>query len=232
MALYRHRPVFETEWSGPTDFQYVVDVDFQLYSFQEYIKLTEQIIEEEIKQKIEEYNNFLADNQDEDLVFGPDSANHDIRVFTHQLYYNSIFIALYAFLEKKMYQLCRIAEERHMIKLRDLSDDGIFKYYKYFKKVLLINMDEVNSEWSLICKYNKLRNRLVHFPTNVIDKSPENSAQIDLVKSIEHLTTIDNGTYIEYEIGDKEFLLKFCATIECFLHTIYYVRHNTAANSG
>ena len=228
MALYRHRPVFEIQkqWNGPTDFQYVVDVDFQLYSFQDYIKLTEQIIEKEIKQKIAEYNKFLEDNRGEDLVLGEESADHDVRVFTHQLYYNSIFIALYSFLEKKMYQLCRLAEEKQLIKLRDLSDEGIFKYYKYLKKVLLINVDELNSEWELLSKYNKLRNRLVHFPSNIIDKSAENTNQIKLFQSIEHLTIIDNGTYIEFEIGDKQFLLTFCSTIEKFLHAIYYERHS------
>jgi hypothetical protein len=45
-----------------------------------------------------------------------------------------------------MLQLCKIGESKKAIKINDLGGSGIFKYYSYLKKVLQINMDEVNEE--------------------------------------------------------------------------------------
>jgi len=60
------------------------------------------------------------------------------------LYYASIFITLYSFLERKLYQLCKTAEIKQNLKIKDLSGEGISKYIKYIKKVLLINLDNLN----------------------------------------------------------------------------------------
>jgi len=217
MGLYRHRPVFKDE-----KFQFVIEVDFQLYSFKDYIKITEQIIEKEISEEINRYNKFLQEASDIEIEYQYDFEDHEIKNHIHQLYYNSIFISLYSFLEKKMYQLCKLAEKGNSIKVKDLSDDGVFKYYKYFKKVLLIDLEQLNIEWTLITKYNKLRNRLVHFPDNTIEKSNNNSKQIELLKSISNLKIIDKGDYIEYEISDKQLLLDFWTVINDFLNKIYY----------
>lgn len=141
MGLHRHRAVFDDE-----KFQYVFEVDFQLYSFKDYIKITEQIIEKEIKDAINSYNNFLQEVSDIEIEFEYDFEDHETKIHIHQLYYNSIFISLYSFLEKKMYQLSKLAERNQLIKVKDLSDDGIFKYYKYFKKVLLIDLEELNND--------------------------------------------------------------------------------------
>lgn len=217
MGLFRHRKVFNDD-----EFQYVIEVDFQLYSFKEYIKITEQIIEKEIKEEINRYNKFLREASDIEIEYQYDFEDHQTKNHIHQLYYNSIFISLYSFLEKKMYQLCKLAEKNNLIKVRDLSDDGIFKYYKYFKKVLLIDLEQLNKEWTLITKYNKLRNRLVHFPENTIEKSNNNSKHIEILKSIRNLKIIDKGNYIEYEISDKQLLLDFWFEINSFLNKIYY----------
>jgi len=217
MGHYRHRAIFDNE-----SFQYVLEVDFQLDSFREYIKITEQTIDNEIKEKIVRYTKFRQEASDLEIEIGYDFADHEIKILTHQLYYNSIFIALYSFLEKKMYQLCRLAERDNLIKVKDLSDEGIYKYYKYLKKVLLIDLDKLNTEWTLITKYNKLRNQLVHFPDNSVEKSENNSKQIKLLKSISNLKIIDKENFIEFEISDKKLLIDFWSVIKKFLNKIYY----------
>jgi len=199
----------------------VLEVDFQLDSFSEYIKLTEKTIENDIKEKIKAYDKFLKEASDDEIEYLHDFQDHEIKIHTRQLYYHSLFISLYSFLERKMYQLCRLAELNQTLKIKDISGEGIFKYYKYFKKVLGLNLDGLNAEWTEITKYNKLRNKLVHSPTNTIENGDNNKELIRTLQSISNLVVIDRGDYLEFEITDKELLMTFCKTIRKFLHDIY-----------
>ncbi len=220
MGLRRHRLVFDNE-----NFEYILEVDFQLDSFKEYINITEEIVDNEIKEKIRRYKKFLKEASDIQIEMEYDFEqfeDHKIKIFTHQLYYNSLFISLYSFFERKMYQLCKLAEEKQLIKINDLSGDGILKYYKYLSKVLDLNLNELNPEWAFITNCNKLRNRLVHFPDNMIEKSENNFKQIKTLKSIRNLTIIEKENFIEFEITDKNLLLEFCSIIDKFLNNIYY----------
>ncbi len=216
MGVYRIRQVFNNDL-----FQYAIEVDFQLDSFREYIELTEKTVENDIKEKIRAYDKFLKEASGPEIEYMHDFADHEIKIHTRQLYYHSLFISLYSFLERKMYQLCRLSESHQSLKISDISGEGIFKYYKYFKKVLQIDLDGLNSEWIEITKYNKLRNRFVHSPTNTIEKDDNNKTLIPILQSIESLVFHDKGDYVEFEIADKELLMTFCKTISKFLNDIY-----------
>jgi len=97
-------------------------------------------VENDIKDKIQAYDKFLKEASDAEIEYLHDFQDHEIKIHTRQLYYHSLFISLYSFLERKMYQLCRLAEEHQSLKIKDISGEGIFKYYKYFKKVLIISI--------------------------------------------------------------------------------------------
>lgn len=217
MGLHIHRQVFDNN-----SYQYITEVDFQLESFSEYIKLTEKTVENDIINKIQAYDKFLNEASDAEIEYLHDFVDHEIKVQTRQLYYHSLFISLYSFLERKMYQFCRLAEEHQSLKTKDISGEGIFKYYKYFKKVLGINLDALNAEWTEITKYNKLRNKLVHSPSNTIEKVDNNKDLIRLLQSIDNLVVIEKKGYFEFEITDKELLMTFCKTISKFLHDVYF----------
>lgn len=217
MAQYRYRQVFDKN-----SFQYVIEVDFQLQSFREYIRITEQTIENEIKDIIKYYDKFLKEASDLDIEYIYDFEEHEIKIYTRQLYYHSLFISLYSFLERKLYQICQLSEKRQSLKVEDISGDGIYKYYKYIKKVLGINLEALNTEWTEITKFNKLRNRIVHFPSQTVNKNENNKALITILQSIENLHIIDKGEFLEFEIIDKELLIRFCQTISKFLHEIYF----------
>ncbi|PKQ61353.1 hypothetical protein BZG02_16315 [Labilibaculum filiforme] len=151
-----------------------------------------------------------------------DFEDHEIKFHTHQLYYNSIFISLYSFLEKKMNQLCKLAEKENILKLNDLNGNGVIKYYNYITKVLLIDLNTVEDEWELIKKYNKLRNQLVHSPVNTIDN--KNSNLITIFKSIANLNYKERENSFTFEIADKQLLLDFKKAINSFLHEVFYER--------
>lgn len=217
MARKGARKVFNN-----SDFQYILEVGFQLESFREYLELTEKIINNEIKEKIEKYNKFLEEASYFEIETQHNFSDHEIKIHTQQLYYNSLFISMYSFLEKKMFQLCKLAEDKYIININDLSGNGIFKYYKYFKKVLSINLEEINTEWTEIKKYNKLRNHFVHSPENIIKKSNNNLRKIDALKSIRNISIVEKDNHIEFGISDKQLLLDFLKVIYRFLDKIYY----------
>ncbi|MBU4305222.1 MAG: hypothetical protein KJ893_06350 [Candidatus Omnitrophica bacterium] len=88
-------------------FQYVLEVLLPLEAFREYIKITKEIVEREIKQKIEEYEKA----SDEEIEWMFDEVTQEIRHNMLQLFYNSLLVTLYSFLERKMRQLCQLALE-------------------------------------------------------------------------------------------------------------------------
>jgi hypothetical protein len=126
MPVFRIRKEFVS-----SNFEYGLEVDFQLESFSEYINITEELIEKEIKREIIKHDKFLKESSEYEIHAYYDAIDHIIKTNVHQLYYNSLFISLYSFLEKKMYQFCKLAEKNYSIKVKDLSDDGIFKYQNY-----------------------------------------------------------------------------------------------------
>lgn len=221
MGAYFYRPPF-----SPPNFIYPLEVDFQLDSFHEYIKITESIIEKEINLKILEFEKFLEKASEEEIsmAYFYDNMDHEIKIYTQQLYYSSIFISLYSFLEKKMSQLCKIAEKNQRIKTRDISGDGIFKYKTYLEKVVEIEFTGMNKEWDQINIYNKLRNILIHSPTATIEKTPDNLKHIEPLKRIKYISVKENEGVVEFQIKDQKFLMNFLKIISTFLHKICLVR--------
>lgn len=206
-------------------FNSVIDIEFPLQSFREYIKLTDQLIEKEVKTVIETNIKSLTEfNSDDDELLLFDPNDHEIKIHLRQLYYHSLFISLYSLLEKTMWKLCKIAEQGQSLKIRDISGDGIFKYHKYLEKVLKVDLSELNTEWSIIVKYNKLRNQLVH-STNQIEKNTDNNKLLNTLRSLKGLEITDYGDFYEFEINDKTLLLEFNNTVYKFLHGIYWEKH-------
>jgi len=206
---------------GP--FQYIVEVSFQLDAFYRYIDITEKTIDKEIE--------LLKSMCEEEIECGCGWENYEITINTRNLFYNSLFTSLYSFLERKMYQLCRLAEKNQNIKINDLSGNGIFKYHKYLEKIIHIDFQKINTEWGEIIKYNKLRNLIVHKPTTEIINNKENSKLIKDLKSIAYLFFIDKGDIIEFQIKDKQLFFNFCKTIDRLLNEIYCENSQTRCNN-
>lgn len=218
MGLNRSKQVFKSD-----KFDYTIEVDFQLNAFIEYIKITQETIDKEVKQIIEKYK-IEADeyNLNEDNVLIYDFADHEIKINTSRLYYNSMFVMLFSFLEKKMYQLCKIAEVQYEIKLNDISGQGISKYKIYLSKVLKIDFSNLNTEWSQINRLNELRNLFVHSPYPELVYNENNNNKINTLKSIKNLKSEAKTSTIEFYIDNVELLNNFKSIIYSFLNKIYY----------
>jgi hypothetical protein len=220
MGLSCARKVFNS--SG---FHYEYEVNLYLNSLTEYIDISEKVLVESVDKKIQEYDDFLITSNEFEIEYFYDYADHHVKTQIRQIFYNSILISLYSFLERKMLQLCKIAEEFELIKINDISGNGILKYYIYIKKVLKINLDFLNKEWNDILNYNKLRNQIVHSPTNQIKKNNENAKLISNLHSIKNLNIVCKTDYVYFEIRNKNLLIFFLDTIGTFLHGIYYEKN-------
>jgi hypothetical protein len=218
MGLFSVRSVFVND---DNNFNYLRDVEFEQFAFQDYLKLTEETFEKDVKEQLIRIDEFLKSSDLHQIENEYDYINHETLLHTHKLYYGSLFISLYSFLERKLYAICIEAQKKQTIKIKDISGDGIFKYEKYLKKVVGIDLTESNTEWTIINQYNKLRNRIIHSPTNTIEKL-NNERLITQFRQIEFLNITDEGTFIVYEINDVQLLKKFIKVIDKFLRKIYF----------
>jgi hypothetical protein len=82
------------------NFNYIIDIDFQIYAFYEYIKLTEQIIEKEIKEKIAAKEKEIAESDDPEMEIAFDYEEHLVRKNISSIYYTSILLSLFIFRTK------------------------------------------------------------------------------------------------------------------------------------
>jgi len=194
-------------------FNFEVDVVFHLSAIHEYIEYTKDFVETKIINKIDKYKEEI-ENDFESI----DMNDYLITLNNKEFYYNSIFISLYSFLEKKMYQLCKIAESQHTIKIKDQRGRGIKQYKEYLKNVVKINFEELKSEWDNICNLGELRNLIMHNTTEV---HQNDSKLINKLKSINKLSFRKVDENFEFYIDDIKLLTEFSNTINKFLETIY-----------
>ncbi len=216
MSIFKIKRIFLDK-----NYWFFREVEFASQGINEYIDNSDKIITS-IKKSLGQYESQLRNWPAHKVKRSFNVIEYYSKRFSHQLYYNSIFITEYSFLERKMLQICKIAESKQRLKLNDITGKGIFKYYIYFEKVLKIDMSEVNSEWSQILKYNELRNLLVHHPTYIIENDSPVKAKLKLLKSIKYLLIEEDDGAFEFQITDKRLLKEFNHTIVEFLAGIYY----------
>jgi hypothetical protein len=219
MARYRPKAIF----NGNNDFSYIIDVQFQLDAFREYIQMTEGLIEQEVKQTISKYEKYYNDSLENGEGLVHDLGDHEVKKNIQSLYYSSLFISIYSFLEKKMFQLCLIGGTGQNLKVEDLAGRGIDKFKNYITKVLNVDLRSVQSDWETIQKLNVVRNLLVHHPTDILDKRNYIN-KINILKTIKHLQLVEHEGHFEFAIVNKDLLLSFLSHIYNFLNELYYER--------
>jgi len=205
------RPIFS---SG--DFHYS-QIHFELDSFIEFLDLTNKQINDRVKKHLNEY--YKYPEIDRELRFNPTEAY--IKQKTLQLYYSSIIISIYSFLEQSLQGLCKVAEKKHLIKVDDISGNGIFQFRKYLEKVIEIDFTEMNDEWNEITKLNHFRNVLVHSSNHKLNKS-ESRRKTNSIKELKHIRLTEHAEYYKIEYNDDKLIRSLVKTIRSFLHKIYY----------
>ena len=216
MGRLRIRQVF-----SESDYEYIVSVKFQVLAFEEYIKLTHDTIEKEVIKKLAVYEKLMENGSDEEIELLHDPWDHEVKTIITELFYNSLLVSLYSFLEKSMYELCRVAQDGSPVKLKDFGGDGINKYKKYLSKVAGIDFTSLNKEWTYCTKINQFRNIIVHRLGAAL-KKPSELKLINTLKSIDHIAVKETGEHCRFSIQNETFLTHCLKTMERFLEGIYY----------
>jgi hypothetical protein len=206
----KERKAFEN-----TDFNFD-KFNFELDAFSEYLKITNLSIDEKLRTYTDQYKSF--DTAASEYF---DNAEMYIKTKTLQLYYSSIIISLYSFLEQTMQDLCIITEKKQALKIDDISGTGIFKFKTYLEKVVSIDFTKINNEWNEISKYNHLRNLFVHTSNSIMDESITNKRK-NSIQEIKGLEFKKNSEYIVIEFKNDNPIKNFIKIINDFMSKIYY----------
>ena len=208
------------------EFNYTGHIEFILDSFKEYVKITQKeisVIESRLKE-IDSLSKKFGSEFDFDLLYDSSEQIYIERNIT-QIYYESIFIAIYSFVEKTMKKLCLIARdnsiEKNQITLNDISHNGIELYYIYLKKVQKMNLDHLNMSWNMLKSFNKLRNLIIHDPSREIEIK-SNAKTIVKLEDIKNLTKEKDNDIFKFSIDNKELLDDFISTAEDFFKNLCY----------
>lgn len=197
------------------NFQFA-QIDFQLDSYREYLKITNQTIDENLKRYVEKSK---VPFENADYYYDP--VESFVKKECLQLYYSSIIISLFSFLEQSMLKLCSISEVNQEIKISDISGKGIYKYKKFLEKVARIDFKPINNEWNEICKYNDLRNLFVHASNSLLYKSEDNR-RINSIRKIKGIKISEKDNYFIIEFENDCIITYFIKTINVFLIKLYY----------
>jgi hypothetical protein len=121
MGFYRHR--IQDEGFDPFK-----EYEFFFQSFLLYAAETNKFIQREIESERERYNEYIKmavnnpEEMREDFLYELDLKTKEGMT---DIYFDSLIIALYSFVEKKMLQLCRYFEAQQLFKVNEIVGDGI-----------------------------------------------------------------------------------------------------------
>ena len=186
----------------PFSSEYIVyKIEFPLHSFGEYIKLTNSLISKEIEKANKRFNESeleinknirsadnqkLEGNERHEFIFGfydsQAEQEFEIKNYYQEIFYSSIIMSLYSFLERRLLSFCQAYENDHSIKIREINGKGIHRSKIYIEKILAIKLQEVDLVWKQILRFGILRNLITHNEELRILAS--NRSQIDDLKKI------------------------------------------------
>ncbi len=164
----------------------------------------------DIKYETEEFNKITG--YFEELYF-----THSIKEFSNVLR-RSLFVNLYAFLEKRMLKICREAGNKDEIRLSlsDLRGSGIEKAKTYLTKVVGIPFD-LCQDWEEIQKFKTLRHCVAHNEGKIDDGFNDKGGNLKKYVKSKDTLSLDLDKTVRFE---KEFCVEALDVIERFLETL------------
>jgi hypothetical protein len=205
------------------DWDYFKEIHFFFESFYFYADEINQFIDKEISSAKDIYQKFSkeieVDPTWEDEWFDY-FANVQAKVGLTDIYYDSLIMTLYSFVERKMFFLSNHLAQEQTIKVNDIAGKGIFKYQKYLSKVCGIDFTQIDNEWANIVGYNRLRNQIVH-SEGIRNIPKSNHDLVKFLKSIDGVVLNEEGDTISYHFSTDNILKTFAATARTIIDHIY-----------
>ena len=221
MGLIRYR-IQDESWN------YYNEIDFFFQSFAVYRNDINNLIEGQLETASENYDKFLQQRVDENN-FGPDDEwfEHHVAINTatnlKDIYFDSLFMVLYSFVERKLNFLCRYLEKDFLVKVDDISGKGIFKFRKYLSKVVGISFDPIEEQWKELEKLNQLRNFLVHSSgSRSVPKT--NQSLISILKQFQGVHLEEQGENIRFNFVTDHGTGHFVHIVRSIIDYLYQVQ--------
>ncbi len=143
------------------------ELDNRVNSFKRYLEYLERDFESKSQKINYEYNLKEPGSSREDYESAEFMRKFLIyrEVDIHiEILRKSLAISIYSFLEHHMNLICNHLDEFHSssLTLKDLKGDGIKRAKLHLEKVHSLDFSKLNSCWSFLSNFNKVRNCLVH----------------------------------------------------------------------
>ncbi len=143
-------------------------IDFKFDPIKSYLDNSQGMILQYQNELREKYNAWEQDHSNNPEM--PDAFDVYEYEIIHGAEFSTIlnqstYLTIYSMFEKEFYNLCDYCknEENLNIGVKDLSGGNyIAQCRKYLKLVININLDMLNSDWSEITIYQKIRNTIAH----------------------------------------------------------------------
>ncbi|WP_158735136.1 hypothetical protein [Alteribacillus sp. YIM 98480] len=136
-------------------------ITYPINDFKDYAELIENNLKKKLQEFEQEASQYSEEEQEEYYEFYIDEW-YSYRVTYAQTHRNSLFVTIYSFLEKRMFDRCKVHEDNSTspIIINDLKGKGIDKYRLYLNKIAGIKID--NQLWEKVTSYQDVRNKIIH----------------------------------------------------------------------
>jgi hypothetical protein len=208
---------------------YFSEIEVPFLSFDDYVSGVDEMIDKEILKAKEKYDEFLKmDERLKEFYSNPwDEITLRQKEGLQTIYYDSLIISIYSFVEKKMNYLCRYLQENKRIKLKDFSGEGIHKYRNYLEKVIELDFSKKEPVWDRLIKYGFLRNFLNHSENGRLITKDTNNRQviIDFLKTCEGVKVIPNEQDYLFEFESNLILKNLIKISKELLEELFLEEH-------
>lgn len=136
------------------------------------------------------------------------------------LLHNSLFIAIYSYLESTLGNLARQEERSNPqeVAMKDIKERVIIdRYRKYLKEVQGIDFPDQSREWQKIRTYQKIRNFIVHNGGRVDDSHKHAKCIRNFIEQNSDLVLIDQDQVYVSRQGNLDFI----DTLDSFLEGLF-----------
>jgi hypothetical protein len=188
-----------------------------LESFEDYYKRMEDFMIEEF----DKYNQYLDDKFFEhyNRFNGMIDLSFNLQYKYPDLFRKTLFINIFSYFENILNDICVFYEEMNNEKFSflDMKGKGIYRAKEYIAKVVGVNFNLINIEWSTLTSLQKVRNQIVHnYSKFELDKSKEWEKREE---EFDGLNIIKYSRFHEIRI-DKSFVENSIKVVKDFLNKL------------
>lgn len=191
-------------------------------SFNDYIDQVETLINQEVKKAV-----VKSKNLEQAMLTNPswepeyDIYQYEVRQkrLLQYIYYDSLIITIYSFVEKQMAYVCE-----QLGKAPNSKQSGINHYRSFLQSCKeKIDFTSISNDWKMLLKYNTLRNHLVHDGGfRVFAKT--NLELYKALSSFSSLEIIDHKFHWGYTFKDNLILKTFCSTAHQIIDHLFFAK--------